>query len=311
MATWPLCYSRQVSQRTANRMKNILVIGSSNTDMVIRVDGLPLPGQTVLGDQFQIFAGGKGANQAIAAQRAGGNVRILTAVGNDDFGKLAMDALVVEGIDTDAIQVIDDVPSGVALILVDHNGENCIAVASGANAHITPEVLEAHSQLFSDVGFLLIQLETPMDSVEKAIALSRDNNISVILNPAPAAALPDAILQDLFCITPNETELEALTEIEIKNVQDAINAAHVLLQRGVQNVVVTLGESGALICNSEGAHHEPAELVNVVDTTGAGDTFNGVFTAMLADGKHQRDAVRLAVKAASLSVQHAGVRPID
>lgn len=292
-------------------MKSILVIGSSNTDMVVRVGGLPLPGETVLGDQFQIFAGGKGANQAVAAQRAGATVRFLGAVGSDDFGKAAIDALVDEGIDTDAVQVIGGVPSGVALILVDQNGENCIAVAPGANAHITPEVVHEYGHIFPDVGFLLVQLEMPMDAVEKAIALAAENDVKVILNPAPAASLSDTLLKNLFCITPNASELKTLTGKEVRNAKTAAAAASVLLQRGVRNVVVTLGEAGALICNSDGTHHEKAVAVQVVDTTGAGDTFNGVFTAKLAAGKSLRDALRLAVAAASLSVQYAGVRARD
>lgn len=292
-------------------MKSILVIGSSNTDMVVRVGGLPLPGETVLGDQFQIFAGGKGANQAVAAQRAGATVRFLGAVGSDDFGKAAIDALVDEGIDTDAVQVIGGVPSGVALILVDQNGENCIAVAPGANAHITPEVVHEYGHIFPDVGFLLVQLEIPMDAVEKAIALAAENDVKVILNPAPAASLSDTLLKNLFCITPNASELKTLTGKEVRNAKTAAAAASVLLQRGVRNVVVTLGEAGALICNSDGTHHEKAVAVQVVDTTGAGDTFNGVFTAKLAAGKSLRDALRLAVAAASLSVQYAGVRARD
>ena len=292
-------------------MKNILVIGSSNTDMVVRVGGLPLPGETVLGGQFQIFAGGKGANQAVAAQRAGATVRFLGAVGSDDFGKAAIAALVAEGIDTDAVQVIGGVPSGVALILVDQNGENCIAVAPGANARITPEVIHKYGHIFPHVGFLLVQLEMPMDAVEKAIALAAENDVKVILNPAPAASLSDTLLKNLFCITPNASELKTLTGKEVGNAKTAAAAASVLLQRGVRNVVVTLGEAGALICNSDGTHHEKAVAVQVVDTTGAGDTFNGVFTAKLAAGKSLRDALRLAVAAASLSVQYAGVRARD
>ena len=290
-------------------MKNILVIGSTNTDMVIRVSNLPLAGQTVLGDRFQVFEGGKGANQAVAARRAGGKVRFLTAVGNDNFGKAAIDTFKTEGIDTSAVQVIDGAPTGVALIFVNHGGENCIAVAAGANAHITPEVVDQYSQLSADVSYLLMQLETPMAAVETAVALARQNDVRVILNPAPAAALSDTVLTTLFCITPNETELEALTGVEIRNVHNAADAASVLLQRGVQNVVVTMGAAGALICNSDGVHHEQAKAIKVVDTTGAGDIFNGVFTAMLAADEHPRDAVRLAVAAASLSVQTAGVRP--
>ena len=288
------------------KKKSILVIGSSNTDMVIRVPELPLPGQTVLGDEFRIFCGGKGANKAIAARRAGGNVRFLAAVGDDEFGKAAIDNLKAAGIDTQNIQIIDDIASGVAMIFVDDHGENCISIAAGANARLSAEILIEQQYLFDDADPLLIQLETPMESIVKAINLASERDVRVVLNPAPAAVLTDDLLQQLFCITPNEIEAETLTGIAVVDAQSAATAAAELLRRGVQNVIITMGESGALLCNAEGVHHETAKRVPVADTTGAGDTFNGVLAAMLAEGRSLRAAVKLAVEAATQSVQSAG-----
>lgn len=274
--------------------------------MVIRVRDLPLPGQTVLGDDFRVFGGGKGANQAIAARRAGGNVRFLAAIGNDDFGKTAINNLKAAGIDTQDIQIIDGIASGVAMIFVNDQGENCISIAPGANARLSPGILIERQSLFDDTDLLLIQLETPMESVEKAVSLAAERNVRVVLNPAPATVLSDDLLRQLFCITPNETEAEMLTGIAVVDEQSATAAAAALLQRGVQNVIITMGENGALLCNADGAHHQPAEQVSVVDTTGAGDTFNGVFAAMLANGRSLHDAIKLAVEAATRSVQSAG-----
>ena len=287
-------------------MNSVLVIGSSNTDMVIRVSDLPRPGETVAGDEFRIFGGGKGANQAIAARRAGGKVQLIAAVGNDDFGKTAVDTFAAEGIDTTGIQIFEDAPSGVAMIYVSEAGENCIAVAPGANALLTPQALLDQQHAFDDADLLLMQLETPLETVAAATKMANANDIPVIINPAPAAPLPDSILEGLFCTTPNETEAEALTGVAVTDQQSAIAAADVLLQRGVRNVVITLGSRGALLHNANGAHYQSAESVDVVDTTAAGDTFNGVFAAMIADGKSPQEAIGPAVRAATLSVQTAG-----
>lgn len=287
-------------------MSSVLVIGSSNTDMVVQVDELPGPGQTVLGDNFRSFAGGKGANQAVAARRAGAAVSFVAAVGDDELGQNAVALLDAEGIDVSRIQTLDDVPSGVALIFVNSRGENCIAVAPGANASLSPEFLRGQGTIFAAARIVLLQLETPMDSVATAVGLASAAATPCILNPAPAAAIPGDILRNLFCITPNETEAEALTGVSIDDVSDATRAASELLAMGVQNVVITLGKDGAVLCNADGVWHQAAEKVEVVDTTAAGDTFNGVLAAMLAIGKTLPDAVRVAVDAASQSVQTAG-----
>jgi len=287
-------------------MKTVLVIGSSNTDMVIRVRELPIPGQTVMGDSFQTFAGGKGANQAVAAQRAGGNVSFLATVGDDSVGRSAIDTYVSEGIDTSLIQVIDDMPSGVAMILVNDAGENCISVAPGANDALTNEVVRRHQNAISKADILLLQLESPLEAVVEAVGIASQNQTRCVLNPAPAAPVPDETLAQLFCITPNASEAELLTGVAVVDERSAIVAAEHLKARGVENVVVTLGGSGALLCNADGIQHQEAPSVEVVDSTAAGDTFNGVFVTLLAEGRPIMDAIRVAVKAASLSVQTAG-----
>jgi ribokinase len=287
-------------------MKPILVIGSSNTDMVIRVRDLPRPGQTVLGEDFQTFAGGKGANQAVAARRADGNVSFLAAVGNDAFGKAASDVYESEGIDTSLIQVIDGTPSGVAMIFVSDAGENCISVAPGANGALTPEIVRSHVSIIAEAGLLLLQLESPIESVVEAVNIASQYRTRCVLNPAPAAEVPDETLAQLYCITPNASEAELLTGVAVVDERSAAVAAGLLLQRGVENVLITMGESGALLCNSDGVHHQSAKSVAVVDSTAAGDTFNGVLVAVLAEGRPLKKAIHLAVKAASLSVQTAG-----
>lgn len=274
--------------------------------MVLDVDELPRPGQTVLGSNFQTYAGGKGANQAVAARRAGGDVCFVAAVGSDDPGRQAMATLGAEGVDIAKLLILHDTPSGVALIFVSHSGENCIAVAPGANSALSANYLQENRALFASASIVLLQLETPMETVAAAVELARHFEIPCVLNPAPAAELPDSILDALFCITPNQHEAEVLTGIAVADPDSAAEAANTLLRRGVENVVITMGESGALLCNSQGVHHQPASHVNVVDTTGAGDTFNGVFAAMLASGLSLRDALAKAVGAATLSVQSRG-----
>jgi len=290
-------------------MSSILVVGSSNTDMVIRVPELPKPGQTITGGEFQIFGGGKGANQAIAARRAGAKVVFIAAVGDDDFGKTAIASIRAEGIETTAIEVDYKAPSGVALIFVNDDGENCIGVAPGANARLTPETLIRQQHVFDAADLLLVQLEAPMETVAAAVSMATSRAVPVILNPAPAKQLSDDVLNNLFCLTPNQTEAEALTGISVSDEDSAVAAADVLLGRGVQNVVVTLGAKGALLRNADGTHHQPAEPVSVVDTTGAGDTFNGVLAAMIVKGKTLPEAMATAVAAATISVQSAGAIP--
>lgn len=290
-------------------MKPVLVIGSSNTDMVITVADLPRSGETVLGNEFKIFAGGKGANQAVAARRAGADVHMIAAVGNDDFGKNAVTALIEEGIDVGNVQTVDAVASGVAMIFVSDAGENCIGVAPGANSKLSADMLRHNEAEFASAGVVLVQLETPMETIVAAAALAAAHEVKFILNPAPAAEIPEQVYAGLFCITPNQSEAELLTGITVVDKASASQAAHLLLQRGVNNVVITMGSQGALLCNADGDFFEEAGTVAVVDTTGAGDTFNGFFAAMVASGKSLQDALATAVSAASQSVQVAGAIP--
>lgn len=287
-------------------MAQVLVIGSSNTDMVINLPELPRPGQTITGGKFQVFGGGKGANQAIAARRAGAEVALIAAVGDDDFGRAATGTFDEEGIDTSGIQVLAEHPSGVATIFVSAAGENCIGVAPGANAALLPDVLAAQERKFADADVLLMQLETPLATIERATDLADRHGLRVVLNPAPAAALPDTLIARLFCITPNETEAEALTGIAVADTESAGAAAERLLDKGAANVIVTLGSKGALLCNGDERRLLPAPSVNVVDTTGAGDTLNGVFCARIAAGYQLQDALQVAIDAASISVQSPG-----
>jgi ribokinase len=259
-----------------------------------------------MGDEFQTFAGGKGANQAVAAQRAGGSVSFLAAIGNDDLGKTSLAMYQSEGIDTSLIQVIEDSPSGVAMICVSEAGENSISVAPGANGKLTSDIIRRNEDAIARAGILLLQLETSAETVTEAIEIAFRHGTRCVLNPAPAQPVPDRILPQLFCVTPNAIETEMLTGIPVRDDLSAAEAAKQLLQRGVENVVITLGASGALLCNSDGVHHQEAPSVTAIDSTGAGDTFNGVLVAMLAEGRSLKEAIRLGVNAATLSVQRLG-----
>jgi len=287
-------------------LNSVLVIGSSNTDMVIRIPTLPRPGETISGGEFQTFSGGKGANQAIAARRAGAKVTFIAAVGDDDLGRSAVDVYASEGVDISGIQVLTETASGVAFIFVSKDGENCIGVAPGANACLSADALLGQKHAFHRADILLLQLETPLDTVRTAIEIASRDATPVVLNPAPVARLPDDLLDGLFCITPNETEAEALSGVPVVDADSASSAADWLLDRGVRNVVVTLGARGALLKNNDTTIFQPAKPVTVVDSTGAGDTFNGYFAAMLANGKSLAAALEIAVGAATTSVQSAG-----
>ena len=238
--------------------------------MVIRVPELPHPGETVAGGEFEVFGGGKGANQAIAARRAGGDVQFIAAVGNDEFGKSAIATFAAEGIDISGVHVIDDAPSGVAMIFVNHAGENCIGVAPGANARLTPELLSGPQDAFGKADVLLLQLETPLETVAAAVEIAAANNLPVVLNPAPATQLSDQILKNVYCLTPNSNEAEAMTGVAISDEKSAVVAAEVLLGRGVQNVVITLGGHGALPTSGALRRGATGRLLSITKTSSPG-----------------------------------------
>jgi ribokinase len=289
-------------------MPAIIVVGSSNTDMVIKSKKLPGPGETILGGTFLMNPGGKGANQAVAAARLGGIVTFVTKTGNDMFGEEARNLFDIENINTRYIIKDQENPSGVALITVDENGENSIVVAPGSNGtlsanDINDEVFETdQSDLF------LMQLEIPVSTVEFVAdkAVSKGNR--VILNPAPARKLTNELLSCLYLITPNETEAEILTGIRVHDAASAEKAAKNLQEKGVKNVIITLGASGAYIFSDKISKMIPVVPVKAIDTTAAGDVFNGALAVAISEGKGIEEAVIFANKAASISVTRMGAQ---
>ena len=287
----------------------IVIVGSSGTDMIIKLDRIPRPGETLLGGEFHITGGGKGANQAVSAARAGGRVAFVARLGQDDFGDQAIAAFAKEGIDVEHIYRDPKVSTGVALIFVDQHGENSIGVAPGANGRLSPADLKKAREIFSGAGVMVVQLEIPLQTVQSAALLAAKAGARVILNPAPARALPDVLLRHVSILTPNETEAELLTGIRVDSDSAAAKAASVLRGRGVQTVILTLGARGALLAGDGPAQLVPGFKVKAVDTTGAGDVFNGALAVALAEQQPLIDAVRFANAAAAISVTRLGAQP--
>jgi ribokinase len=288
---------------------SIVVVGSSNTDMIIQLDRIPRPGETILGGEFTTAAGGKGANQAVGAARAGGCVTFIARVGKDMFGDQAVAGFRRDGIAVDYVGRDKSAPSGVALIFVAKDGENSIAVAGGANAKLTSADVKRAAKTIRSAAVLVTQLETPLETVEAAAAIAARAGVRVILNPAPARPLPDSLLKLVSILTPNETEAELLTGIKVTDESAAGKAAGKLRTRGVQTVILTLGPRGAFIAGPAGAQWVPGFKVRAVDTTAAGDIFNGALAVALAEGKSLPLAVRFANAAAAISVTRLGAQP--
>ncbi len=295
---------------TTNTLKGpkILVVGSSNTDMVIKTSHLPRAGETVIGGTFFMNPGGKGANQAVAIARLGGQVSFICKTGSDIFGHQSHQLFEEEGIDTSYIFSDNKNPSGVALITVDDHAENCIVVASGANANLTPVDLATVTDAIKQSDIVLIQLEIPMESVEYVAMVANDEKKKVILNPAPAHPLSEKLLKSLYLITPNETEAEMITGIKITDQKSAEQAAKKIAGLGVKNVIITLGSKGALAFYDNKFDMIPAYKVEAVDTTAAGDIFNGALTVALEEGRNLSEAVKFASKAAAISVTRVGAQ---
>ena len=286
----------------------IVIVGSSNSDMVIKADHLPLPGETILGGTFFMNPGGKGANQAVAAARLNGQVTFICKTGNDIFGRQSLQLFEEEGIDTSLIQSDSKNPSGVALITVDKNAENCIVVASGANASLTPQSLAKAEMVISSASIVLMQLEIPIDTVAYVAAVAAAHNVKVVLNPAPACEIPAELMQHISVITPNKTEAEMLSGITITDLETAAAAAKVIREQGVEVVIITLGSKGALIVTDIITQMIEAPKVHAIDTTAAGDVFNGALAVALSEEKSITDAVAFACQAAAISVTRMGAQ---
>lgn len=288
-------------------MSKIVVIGSSNTDMTTKCSVLPTPGQTVMGGQFVMGPGGKGANQAVAAKRLGGDVTFICKVGKDMFGDNAVAGYEKEGIDTSNI-MWSDKPSGVALILVDEEGENMIAVAPGANADFTPSDIDSIADVIRSAEYLILQLEIPVESVLRAAEIAVEAGVYVILNPAPACVLPEKIFGCISLMTPNQTEVSVLSGKPVTDEKSLLEAVDVLKSFGVKNFVVTLGSAGALVIENGVNVFVPAKKVSAVDATAAGDTFCGGLCVALGEGRSLVEAARFATCAAALAVQKMGAQ---
>ena len=282
---------------------NILVIGSSNTDMTIRASRLPAPGETILGGEFKMGRGGKGANQAVAAKRLGGNVTFVCKVGNDVFGNESVQAYAAEGMDISRI-LRSEKPSGTALIMVDDYGENCISVAPGANGDISVEDIRSIADLIRSASYLILQLEIPVAAVVEAAHIAHEAGVCVILNPAPATKLPESIFADIDILTPNQTETAILTGIS----DDPDKAVARLAELGVGRIVMTRGSKGSAVYENGKCTLVDACKVNAIDATAAGDTFCGALCVGLSEGLDLVEAARFATRASALTVQKMGAQ---
>lgn len=288
--------------------KKIVIIGSTNMDMVVKTTHLPAPGETVLGGSFFMNSGGKGANQAVAVARLGGDATFVTKIGNDIFGKQSTQLFDEEGIDTSHILSDNMLPTGVALITVDDKGENSIVVASGANSKLTPPEVEAVLNKLEAVDIILVQLEIPMATVNFVADYAAEKGILLIVNPAPANVLSPGLLKNTGIITPNAKEAGMLTGIKVKDAESAKKAAHILQEKGVGKVIITLGPEGAFILADGESTMVPSHKVDAIDTTAAGDVFNGALAVAIAEGLSIVKAVEFACMAASLSVTKLGAQ---
>ncbi len=290
-------------------VKSIVVVGSSNTDLIIKTGRIPAPGETIIGGEFITAAGGKGANQAVAAARLGATVSFVARVGKDDFGRRATDNFKREGMDTRFVYSDGSAPSGIAIIIVDKKGENSIVVASGANATLSPSDVDRAMPAIRKAGILLMQLETPLDTVIHAAAAAHEAGVPVILNPAPARKLPQKLLKCITYLTPNESEAALLTGVTVTNENTAREAGELLRRQGVKTVIVTMGSRGALIISDGIVQRVATKKIKAVDTTAAGDAFNGALAVALLSGQKLENAVRFANHAGALSAMKMGAHP--
>lgn len=283
----------------------VVIVGSLNMDLVVRAPRHPQPGETIIGSDFQTFPGGKGANQAVAVARLGGKVRMIGRVGQDAFGDALLTTVAHDGVDTTYIRRDPEAPTGVALITLDAAGQNTIVVASGANWRVSAQDVRNAEAAFAGADVLLMQLECPLDAVEAATDLAHRYGLQVVLNPAPARPLPASLLARVDYLLPNQPELTLLAGGETDR-EAAIRAVQAM---GVRNLVVTLGEEGALLALGAQREHLPAYKVTVVDTVAAGDAFAGAFALALSEGKSVREAAIWGNAAGAIAVTRPGAQP--
>ncbi|QHB17276.1 ribokinase [Mannheimia pernigra] len=289
-------------------MKKLTVLGSINADHVISVPYFAKPGETLTGHSYHIAYGGKGANQAVAAARLGAKVSFIGCIGDDDIGKAMKTAFEKDGINTQPIKSVANEMTGIAMIQVAESGENSIVISAGANGHLDEAVVAEFQSEIAQADCLLMQLETPLPAIIQAAKIAKENNTQVVLNPAPARELPDKLLSLLDMITPNETEAEILTGVKVVDEESAKQAAQAFHQKGIEKVLITLGSKGVFVSENGQGEIAAGFRVNAVDTTAAGDTFNGgLVTAMLED-KPLDKAIRFAHAAAAISVTRKGAQ---
>lgn len=288
---------------------NLVVLGSINADHILNLESFPAPGETVTGNQYQVAFGGKGANQAVAAGRSGANIAFIACTGDDDTGERVRKQLANDNIDIAPVSVVAGESTGVALIFVNAEGENVIGIHAGANAALTTERVEAQRTIIGEAEALLMQLESPVESVLAAAKIAHENHTTVVLNPAPARVLSDELLALVDIITPNETEAEKLTGIRVENDDDAARAARALHDKGIGTVIITLGSRGVWASVNGEGRRVPGFKVKAIDTIAAGDTFNGALVTALLEGKRMDDAIRFAHAAAAIAVTRKGAQP--
>ena len=288
-------------------MKKICVIGSLNMDLVVNVDEMPKKGQTLIGSQFKEVPGGKGANQAVAMARLNGNVSMIGKVGNDGFGQTLVNALKKDNVNTDYIKV-EEGPSGVALITVDKNAENSIVVAPGANFRVLKEDIDKSIDAIKESDIVVVQLETLLDTIKYVLQESKKLGKYTILNPAPAVKLDDDIIKNVDLLTPNETELEILSGLKIENEDDIIKAAEIMIQKGVKQLIVTLGSKGSLYIDKDNIKFKKSYKVDALDTTAAGDSYTGALAVAFSQDKDIEEAMDFASRVGALCVMKEGAQ---
>ena len=288
-------------------MKNICVIGSLNMDLVVNVDTMPKPGQTIIGSNFKEVPGGKGANQAVAMARLNGNVSMIGKVGEDGFGQTLINSLKNDKVDTTYIQTSKGA-TGVALITVDKNAQNSIVVSPGANFEVKEDDIDNNIEAIKNSDIVVLQLETPLNTIKYALNKAKELNKYTILNPAPAVKLDDEIIKNVDLLTPNETELEIISGVSIETEEDIQKAAQIMIEKGVKELIVTLGSKGSLYINKEKSMFKKAYKVNAIDTTAAGDSYTGALAVAFANNKNVEEAMDFASKVGALSVQKEGAQ---